>query len=38
MIQLQCLYLERIKDKLIPEVQAMLERRLEKLQGESQEK
>ena len=33
MIQLQCLYLERIKDKLIPEVQAMLEHRLEKLQG-----
>ncbi len=28
MIQLQCLYLERIKDKLIPEVQAMLDRRL----------
>jgi len=37
MIQLQCLYLERIKDKLIPEVQAMLERKLEKLQGESQD-
>ena len=37
MIQLQCLYLERIKDKLIPEVQAMLERRLEKLQSESQD-
>ena len=35
MIQLQCLYLERIKDTLIPEVQAMLERRLEKLHGES---
>ena len=33
MIQLQCLYLEKIKDKLIPEVQAMLEKRLEKLQG-----
>ena len=28
MIQLQCLYLERIKDKLIPEVQAMLDRKL----------
>jgi hypothetical protein len=38
MIQLQCLYLERIKDKLIPEVQAMLERKLEKLQEETQEK
>ena len=38
MIQLQCLYLERIKDKLIPEVQAMLERRLEKLQGPDGEK
>ena len=37
MIQLQCLYLERIKDTLIPEVQAMLERRLEKLQGDTQE-
>jgi len=33
MIQLQCLYLERIKDKLIPEVQALLEKRIEKLQG-----
>ena len=31
MIQLQCLYLERVKDKLIPEVQAMLEHRIEKL-------
>ena len=38
MIQLQCLYLERIKDKLIPEVQAMLERKLEKLQGPDGEK
>lgn len=28
MIQLQCLYLERIKDKLIPEVQAMLDHKL----------
>ena len=34
MIQLQCLYLEKIKDKLIPEVQAMLEKRIEKLQGD----
>ena len=33
MIQLQCLYLEKIKDKLIPEVQSMLEKRIEKLQG-----
>ena len=38
MIQLQCLYLERIKDKLIPEVQSMLEHRIEKLQGDSQDK
>ena len=38
MIQLQCLYLERIKDKLIPEVQAMLERKLEKLQNNNRDK
>ena len=33
MIQLQCLYLDRIKDRLLPEVQKLLERRLENLQS-----
>lgn len=32
MIQLQCLYLERIKDKLIPEIEKILNERIEKLQ------
>ena len=31
MIQLQCLYLDRIKDSLLPEIQKLLERRLEAL-------
>ena len=33
MIQLQCLYLDRIKDRLLPEVQRLLERRIENLQS-----
>ena len=37
MIQLQCLYLDRIKDKLLPEVQKMLEQRLENLQSKMNE-
>jgi hypothetical protein len=31
MIQLQCLYLERIKDSLIPQVKELLEHRIESL-------
>ena len=31
MIQLQCLYLERIKDSLIPQVTELLEHRIETL-------
>jgi len=31
MIQLQCLYLDRIKDRLLPEIEALLERRLDSL-------
>ncbi len=31
MIQLQCLYLDRIKDSLLPEIQKLLERRLGEL-------
>lgn len=33
MIQLQCLYLERVKDSLIPQVQALLERRIDCLKS-----
>lgn len=33
MIQLQCLYLDRIKDQLLPEIQNLLERRIENLQS-----
>ncbi|WP_298772335.1 hypothetical protein [uncultured Fibrobacter sp.] len=31
MIQLQCLYLDRIKDRLLPQVQSLLERRIDEL-------
>jgi len=31
MIQLQCLYLDRIKDRLLPEIEALLEHRLDAL-------
>ncbi|SHK36010.1 hypothetical protein [Fibrobacter sp. UWEL] len=31
MIQLQCLYLDRIKDRLLPDIQALLDRRLDHL-------
>ena len=37
MIQLQCLYLDRIKDKLLPEVQKMLENRIDNLQSKLDE-
>ena len=37
MIQLQCLYLDRIKDKLLPEVQKMLEERIDNLQSKLDE-
>jgi len=37
MIQLQCLYLDRIKDKLLPEVEKMLEQRIENLQSKLDE-
>jgi hypothetical protein len=33
MIQLQCLYLDRIKDSLLPEITKLLERRIENLQS-----
>ena len=33
MIQLQCLYLERVKDSLIPQIQELLERRIESLKS-----
>ena len=38
MIQLQCLYLDRIKDRLLPEIQNLLERRIENLQSKLDEK
>ena len=37
MIQLQCLYLDRITDKLLPEVEKMLEQRIENLQSKLDE-
>ena len=37
MIQLQCLYLDRIKDSLLPEIQTLLERRLEALHSKLDE-
>ena len=37
MIQLQCLYLDRIKDSLLPEIQKLLERRLEALHSKLDE-
>ena len=33
MIQLQCLYLDRIKDSLLPEIKRILEQRIENLQS-----
>ena len=38
MIQLQCLYLDRIKDKLLPEIQKMLEQHIENLQSKMDER
>ena len=32
MIQLQCLYLDRVKDRLLPEIEKMLENRIDQLQ------
>ena len=37
MIQLQCLYLDRIKDSLLPEIQKLLDRRLEALHSKLDE-
>ena len=37
MIQLQCLYLDRIKDSLLPEIQKLLARRLETLHSKLDE-
>ena len=38
MIQLQCLYLDRVKEKLLPEIEALLDRRIEALQAKKNEK
>lgn len=38
MIQLQCLYLDRVKEKLLPEIEALLDRRIEALQAHKNEK
>lgn len=37
MIQLQCLYLDRIKGRLLPEIEALLDRRIESLQTKMNE-
>lgn len=40
MIQLQCLYLDRVKDRLLPEIEKLLENRIDHLQeklGENKE-
>lgn len=34
MIQLQCLYLDRVKDRLLPEIEKLVEQRLEKLRSQ----
>lgn len=38
MIQLQCLYLDRVKEKLLPEIEALLDKRIEALQAHKNEK
>lgn len=38
MIQLQCLYLDRIKEQLLPKIEKMLDRKLEEKLGQLQEK
>lgn len=38
MIQLQCLYLDRVKEKLLPAIEALLDRRIEALQAKKNEK
>lgn len=37
MIQLQCLYLDKMKDKFLPEIEKMLEHRIESLQKKASE-
>ena len=38
MIQLQCLYLDRVKDQLLPEIEKMLANRIDELQDKLDEK
>jgi DNA-binding transcriptional regulator YbjK len=38
MIQMQCLYLDRVKEKLLPESEALLDRRIEALQAKKNDK
>ncbi|WP_290744078.1 hypothetical protein [Fibrobacter sp. UBA4309] len=38
MIQLQCLYLDKVKEKLLPEIEALLDRRIEALQSKKEDK
>ncbi len=38
MIQLQCLYLDKVKEKLLPEIEALLDKRIEALQARKNEK
>ena len=38
MIQLQCLYLDKVKEKLLPEIEALLDRRIEALQAKREDK
>ena len=38
MIQLQCLYLDKVKEKLLPEIEALLDKRIEALQAHKNEK
>ena len=37
MIQLQCLYLDRVKEQLLPEIERMLENRIDHLQDKLSE-
>ena len=37
MIQLQCLYLDRVKDRLLPEIEKLLENRIDHLQEKLEE-
>lgn len=38
MVQLQCLYLDKVKEKLLPEIEALLDKRIEALQAHKNEK